>query len=502
MGHYAEVVARARASFNKGITLPTEYRVNQLKAVYQLLDENEDSLVRALVADLHKPLTEGLLAEVETLKIAIKGILQDIHGWVRPEVTERNLFFLFDKSYIFPQPYGVVLIIGPWNYPLYLVVSPLLGAIAAGNCVIIKPSEKAPSLSKVLAQLIPKYLDKECFHVVAGGVTEATELLKERFDYIFYTGSCAAGKIVREAANKYLTPVTLELGGKCPVYVDDDVNIELAVKRILWGKMLNLGQTCAAPDYVLCSKTVEKKFVQIAKEIIFEFFGEDPRKSPDLARLVNDQHFERLLNFLTCGQIALGGSHDAKEKYIAPTILTDVKSTDIVMQEEIFGPILPIVNVNSEEEAIEFINKREKPLAVYVFTSNKAVINKFLISTYSGGMCVNDTVIHLSIDSLPFGGVGMSGMGCYHGKYTFDTFSHKRSVLVRSFNIISKYLGKSRYPPYTSAKTKLLKYCLNVCPNLNLSLFPYFLMFFIGAVSALFLKEVIMIVRTDSERPL
>ncbi|XP_035219298.1 aldehyde dehydrogenase, dimeric NADP-preferring-like [Stegodyphus dumicola] len=498
MANYSEVVKTARNSFNKQLTIPLDFRVSQLKAFYRLLEEHGDELVDAIRKDLRKPLTEALLAEVETTKNQIKGVLYKIHKWAQPEPTETNIILILDKTYIFPQPYGVVLIIGAWNYPFLLVSIPLLGAIAAGNCAIIKPSEKAPATAKALSNLIPQYLHKDCFQVVTGGVPETTALLNERFDYIFYTGSPAIGQKIREASNKYLTPVTLELGGKCPVYVHDDVDMELAVKRIMWGKVLNLGQTCVAPDYVLCSKKTEKKFIQIAKRVLLEFFGEDPETSPDLARIVNAEHFERVIKFLSCGKIAVGGDYDPKEKYIAPTILTDVKEDDCVMQEEIFGPILPIITVNSPEEAINFINKREKPLTLYLFASSKKVLDMFLSSTSSGSMCVNDTMVHLSVDALPFGGVGMSGMGTYQGKYSFDTFSHKRSVLERSLSSFGEYMGKARYPPYNNNKVKILKMFLSKRPNFMPSFLPQLLIFLLGMITAFIIKEIFMIAPNGS----
>ncbi|KAG8191405.1 hypothetical protein JTE90_010581 [Oedothorax gibbosus] len=493
MVQFSEVVNRARNAFNSEITKPLDFRVSQLKAFHKLLEENGDELVKAIRKDLKKPLTEALLAEVETTKNQIKGALYEIHKWIQPEQTETNIILIMDKTYIFPQPYGVVLILGAWNYPFLLISSPLIGAMAAGNCVIIKPSEKAPATAQALTKLFPQYLHEDCFQVVNGDVPETQALLKERFDYIFYTGSPAIGKKIREASNKYLTPVTLELGGKCPVYIDDEVDLDLAVKRIMWGKMLNLGQTCVAPDYILCSKKTEVRFIEIAKKTLEEFFGSNPEASPDLARIVNQQHFERIVNYLGCGKIAIGGDYNHKERYIGPTILTDVKETDPVMQDEIFGPVLPIITVNSPEEAIQFINKREKPLTLYLFTTNKTLLDKFLTSTSSGSMCVNDTMIHLSVDALPFGGVGMSGMGTYHGKYSFDTFSHKRSVLVRSNNCIGEYLGKSRYPPYSSTKIKLLKKILVKRPNLIPSFLPNLLIFLLGMATTLALKELFKI---------
>lgn len=501
MHNYSEVVNTARNAFNREVTKPLDFRIKQLKAFHKLLDENGEEMVAAIRKDLKKPYTEALLVEVEAVKNEIKGVLYEIHNWVKPEKTDSNVILLLDNPFIFPQPYGVVLIIGAWNYPFCLVTLPLMGAIAAGNCAIIKPSEKAPATAKIIADLVPRYLDKECYHVVTGGVPETTALLNERFDYIFYTGSPPVGKKIREASNKYLTPVTLELGGKCPVYLDDEVDMDLAVKRIIWGKMLNLGQTCVAPDYILCSKHTEVRFVEIAKKVLLEFFGSEPENSPDLARIINEQHFERVRKFLECGKVAIGGDYDPKERYIGPTVLTDVKQTDCVMQEEIFGPVLPIITANSPEEAITFINKREKPLTIYLFTSRKGLIDQFLTSTSSGSMCVNDTVVHLSVDTLPFGGVGMSGMGRYHGKYTFDTFSHKRSVLVRSLNVVGEYMGKARYPPYTNTKIQLLKKFLKKRPSIFPSFLPQILIFFLGMITALIVKELLKIAQPNGFHP-
>jgi len=321
----------------------------------------------------------------------------------------------------------------------------------------------------------------------------ATELLAERFDYILYTGNGNVGKIVREAANKNLTPVTLELGGKSPVYIDSTANMDVTVKRLIWAKFINLGQTCIAPDYVLCSKEVESKFVEKARTLIGEWYGNDPQKSPNLCRIVNKRHWSRLHNLLktTEGKTVVGGEMDSDDLYIAPTILTDVSEDEPVMQEEIFGPILPIITVNTVKEAVDFINKREKPLTLYVFSNDKATQEVFKTQTSSGSMVVNDAVVHLSVETLPFGGVGGSGMGAYHGKYTFTTFSHQKAVLVRDFSSIGEYLGETRYPPYQDWKIKRMGLLLKnrKIPEC-LSLLPYLACFVLGIGSTFLFKLV------------
>ncbi|GIY11261.1 aldehyde dehydrogenase family 3 member B1 [Caerostris extrusa] len=366
MTSYSEIVSTARNAFNRDLTKPLDFRIKQLKALYRLLEENGDDLVEAIRKDLKKPKTEALLAEVETTKNQIKGALYQIHEWVKPEQTETNIILILDKTYILPQPYGVVLVIGAWNYPFLLVSSPLLGAIAAGNCVRLpwaRRFERPPTSTS--------------------------------------------------------PPVTLELG----------------VKK---------DRRALLPTTSFCSKRTETRFIEIAKKTLVEFFGDDPELSPDLARIVNNEHFERIVKFLSCGKIAIGGDYDAKEKYIAPTVLIDVKRNGFHHAgKKYFESVLPIIT--------------EKPLTLYLFTSNKNLLKKFEVSTSSGSMCVNDTMVHLSVDTLPFGGVGMSGMGTYMGKFSFDTFSHKRSVLVRSLNVFGEYMGKARYPPYTETKTKILK---------------------------------------------
>lgn len=456
----SEMVATARNAFRSGKTRSITFRETQLKNIIRMCEENRDAITTALRADLKKPKFEATLFEVERLINDTGKLLNNLHEWAKPEPVEKSLVNILDSPEIIREPYGVVLVIGAWNFPFTLTIQPLASAIAAGNCVIIKPSEIAKSIDKLTRELLPKYLDSECYQVYSGGVERTTELLKERFDYILYTGSTSVGRIVHAAANKYLTPVTLEMGGKSPVYLDPSADIEMAAKRIMWGKCMNAGQTCVAPDYLLCNKDTEKKFVREAKKLIRIWYRENENESPDYCRIVADQHMKRIEKLFNSNKdyvVAYGGDFDYTKRYIQPTLLTDIKPDHPLMQEEIFGPILPILTVQNASEAIKFINDREKPLALYIFSKNKDVINLILSNTSSGGVCVNDTLVHAASDSLPFGGVGNSGMGACHGKASFDTFSHKKSVLHINMGWLGETLRSSRYPPYSEDKLKTLK---------------------------------------------
>ncbi|XP_069674375.1 aldehyde dehydrogenase, dimeric NADP-preferring-like [Periplaneta americana] len=480
MSNYSDIVQKARNAFKNGRTRPIAFRERQLKQFLRMCEENADAITEALAKDLHKSKQESVLLELLIIINEVKDILFHLHEWTKPEKPPKSLAFAMDDVLIYKEPYGVVLIMGAWNYPVQLTLLPLVGAIAAGNCAIIKPSEISPATAELVAKLIPKFMDQECFHVVIGGIPETTELLKERFDYIFYTGSTSVGKIVRAAANEYLTPVTLELGGKSPVYIDDSVDMDKTVKRVLWGKCINAGQTCIAPDYILCSKKTQSDFVEKAKQVLKDWYGNNVKDSPDLCRIVSDKHYRRLISLLKNGRVVVGGEMDPSERFIGPTILVDVKPTDPVMQEEIFGPVLPIINVENPSEAITFINSRERPLAFYIFTKNSKVKRTLIESVPCGGICCNDTVMHAGVDTVPFGGVGHSGMGAYHGKYSFDTFTHKKSCLVKNFSSIGEKLGSARYPPYSQEKLGLLKFLLTKRKSWSFKYFPYLFMFVCG----------------------
>ncbi|XP_044253452.1 aldehyde dehydrogenase, dimeric NADP-preferring-like [Tribolium madens] len=453
---FEEVFNTAKTAFSCGKSKPINFRKQQLKALEKFLEECEDEICDAVYKDLRKHRQEVFMGEIDLVKHDLRHTLFELSEWAKPVAPERSLLNLLDGVYIYHDPYGVVLILSAWNYPFMLLLGPLIGAIAGGNCAILKPSELAPESAKVIAKFLPRYLDKDCYQVVLGGIETTTEILKYKFDYIFFTGSTNVGKIIHQAAAKHLTPTTLELGGKSPVYLDESVDILTATRRIIWGKTMNAGQTCISPDYLLCSKEVEDKFLTAARTILDEFYGDDVKVSPHLSKILLDRHYNRLINFIKSSNVVIGGTGDPRTRIIAPTVLTDVKPDDPVMQEEIFGPILPIITVNSPLEAINFINKRDKPLALYVFTNRKDVKELFLNNTSSGALTINDTIMHICTENLPFGGVGCSGMGAYHGKFGFDTFTHKKSVLMRSLGKVAELTQFARYPPYSKSKSEFL----------------------------------------------
>ncbi|XP_068725060.1 aldehyde dehydrogenase, dimeric NADP-preferring-like [Montipora capricornis] len=459
----AEAYKKIKDAFKSGKTRDVEFRRRQLRKLLMLMEENEDEICEALAKDMRKPRMEALLAEYLLVKNDIADALNHLSEWVAPENPEVAIINKMDAVFAIREPLGLALIIGAWNYPIQLTIMPLTGAIAAGNCTIIKPSEISGASAELLEKLIPQYLDEECVAVINGGKEETQCLLNNyKFDKIFYTGGCAVGKLVMQAAAKNLTRVTLELGGKSPCYIDEDSDLEIAAKRISWGKFNNSGQTCVAPDYILCHPNIQPKFISHIKETLFDFYGEDPKESADYARIVNERHFKRLKGLLDGenGKCAIGGETDASENYIAPTILTSVKPTDPIMEDEIFGPLLPIIDVDSLEEAIDFINAREKPLALYIFSNDQSKIQKMMNSTSSGGFVANDTVVHVGVTALPFGGVGNSGMGCYHGKHSFDIFSHKKGCLVKKQNLES--LNSLRYPPYKQQNFEWLRWLTEI----------------------------------------
>ncbi|XP_053922657.1 aldehyde dehydrogenase family 3 member B1-like isoform X1 [Cuculus canorus] len=455
MNPHEGLVSRLRAAWLSGKTRPMEYRVAQLEALGRFLDEKKQDILEATALDMGKPPFEVELSEISICRSELNHTLNNLGTWMKDEHVQKNWVTQLDSAFIRKDPYGVVLIIGPWNYPINLLLVPLIGAIAAGNCAVIKPSEISRNVERLVAETLPKYLDKDCFAVVTAGVEEATRLLENKFDYIFFTGSPSVGRIVMTAAAKHLTPVTLELGGKNPCYVSDNCNVHNVARRVAWGRFFNAGQTCVAPDYVLCSLEMQEKLLPALREAITEFYGPNPQESPNFARIVGDKHFQRVRALLNSGNVAIGGQTDTETRYIAPTVLVDVQQDDPVMQEEIFGPILPIITVASMDDAIAFINARERPLALYVFSSCKKVVNQVLEQTSSGGFCANDTIMHMTLTSLPFGGIGQSGLGRYHGRFSFETFSHPRSALLRGIG--REALNDPRYPPYAARRLPLLR---------------------------------------------
>ena len=427
----AATVARLRKTFATGRTRDIAWRRAQLQALRRLCLEGEPQLVAALQADFSKPPFDTKIAETRAVAREIDHTLPRLARWMRGRRAGVPWALWPGSARIVPEPLGVALVIAPWNYPIQLLLAPLVGVLAAGNCAVLKPSELTPHTSGALNDLVPRYLDNDAVAVVTGGAEASTALLAERFDHIFFTGGARVGRVVMEAAAKHLTPVALELGGKSPCVVAADADLKIAAERIVWGKFLNAGQTCVAPDYVLVERTRHDAFIDALRATIARFFGPDPKTSPDFARIVSEQHAERLAGYLDGGRVVIGGEVDLSSRYIAPTVLADVRADAPVMREEIFGPILPVVAVESVEEAIGFINARDKPLALYLFTGDAGVRERVIGRTSSGGVVVNDVVVHLSVPDLPFGGVGTSGFGRYHGQAGFETFSNLKGVLAR-----------------------------------------------------------------------
>ncbi|WP_369387119.1 aldehyde dehydrogenase family protein [Streptomyces sp. CG1] len=426
----ADIVARLRATFDTGRTKPVAWRTGQLRRLRAMLTERGADLAAALHSDLGKSSTEAYRTEIDFTVREIDHTLDHLEEWLRPEPAPVPAHLGADaKAWTQYDPLGVVLVIAPWNYPAQLLLAPLVGALASGNAVVAKPSELAPATSAALAELIPAYLDTDAVAVVEGGIPETTALLAERFDHIFYTGNGTVGRIVMRAAAEHLTPVTLELGGKSPVFVDQDADLDVVADRLARGKFLNAGQTCVAPDYVLADPETAAALEPALVRAVQAVFGTDPAKSPEYGRIVNERHFDRLSALLGSGRVAVGGDSDRTAKYIAPTVLADVDPKSPVMQEEIFGPILPIVTVAGLDEAIGFINDRDKPLALYVFTESDATRARIAAETSSGGLGHGLPLAHLTVSDLPFGGVGESGMGSYHGRYSIETFSHRKAIL-------------------------------------------------------------------------
>ncbi|NMG06272.1 aldehyde dehydrogenase [Brasilonema sp. UFV-L1] len=449
----ADIIHKQRAFFKTGKTKDINFRLEQLKTLKQAVTEHKEAIISALKADLNKPEFESYATEIGAIQ-EINYAIKHIKTWTKPQKTPVSLQFFPASASIYPEPLGVVLIIGPWNYPFNLIISPLIGAIAAGNCAILKPSELAPNTSRLLSEIIEQSFEPAYITVIEGGVQTSQQLLAEKFDHIFFTGGTAVGKIVMEAAAKNLTPVTLELGGKSPCIVDSDINIKHTARRITWGKFLNAGQTCIAPDYLLVDTKIKENLLNEIQKCLQEFYGENPESSSDYARIINQKHFDRLTHFLKEGKVRIGGETNSSELYIAPTVLEDVSLTDLVMQEEIFGPILPVIEYTNISEAIDLVNSKSKPLALYFFSNNKNLQQQVLQETSSGGVCINDTVIQVAVSSLPFGGVGDSGIGKYHGKSSFDTFSHYKSVLHNSFWLDLKL----RYAPYKDKLSTLKRF--------------------------------------------
>jgi aldehyde dehydrogenase (NAD+) len=449
----AIVKAKLDGYFASGATSSLSWRKRQLNGFLQLLKNEESSIAEALKQDLHKSPEESFITETGYLLKDVKYLLKNVERWMKPKSVGTPMMAMPAKSIIQAEALGTCLVIGAWNYPFQLSLSPMLAAISAGNCVVVKPSELAPATSTLIATLLPKYLDMNAIAVIEGGKEPTTELLSLPFDKIFYTGGEKVGKIVMQAAANYLTPVTLELGGKSPCIIDKNTNLTTTLNRIVWGKLMNAGQTCIAPDYLLVHHSNLDNVVATLKKVIVKQYKKDVAKNRFYGRIITKEHCERLVGYLNGQDVVFGGEHDLEQKFIAPTVVLNPSADSPLMQEEIFGPIIPIISFSGRSDMIAFIKSRAKPLASYLFTEDKEFEQRFVGEISSGSMCINDTSMFMANPELPFGGVGVSGMGRYHGKFGFDSFSHQKSVLIRS----SGFENSLRYAPFNSLKMWVLR---------------------------------------------
>jgi aldehyde dehydrogenase (NAD+) len=451
--HVKIAVEKQREFFMTHQTKDVEFRISQLKQLKRAILTYEDRLYEALWKDLHKSKFESYATEIGLVLTEIGEHIRHLKKWARPRrVFTNQMIHFWSTSTIYQEPYGLVLVIAPWNYPFQLLINPLVGAISAGNCVTLKASEYTPNTAEVMGQMIREFFSPEYISLFGGGREANQALLSHQWDYIFFTGSPLVGKVVMAAAAKNLTPVSLELGGKSPCIVDQDANLKIAASRIVWGKYINAGQTCIAPDYLFVHHSVKDELLSLMKKKIAAYFGEDPKASPDYVRIATVSKTERLAVFLKDADIYAGGEVDLEARYIAPTIMVNVNRDDLIMQEEIFGPILPVMEFHELSEVTHYVNSHPKPLAFYYFSSNAQKQQEMLRTTSSGGGCINEVLMHIANDRLPFGGVGNSGIGHYHGKYSFEVFSHARSIMKKASFIDIPI----RYAPYKD-KIKLVK---------------------------------------------
>jgi len=453
MSNITEIIENQRKYYGTNKTKDIDFRIQKLKQLKKEIKNRENDICNALQKDLGKHPVESYMVEIGMVLDDLGYIIKHVRKWAKKEYHLTPLAQFPSISYQIPESYGVTLVISPWNYPFLLTMQPLIGAISAGNCVVVKPSEFSPNVSDIIKDIIGNVFEKEHVTTILGDKDVCTEILENKFDYIFYTGSTNVGKIVMQHAAKNLTPVTLELGGKSPCIVDKEASLELTAKRIIFGKLLNCGQTCVAPDYILVHKEVKSKFIDYCKMYIEKFLGDNWRDNEEYPKMVNEKHFNRILSLINKDELIYGGESDKENMKIQPTLL-DIKDINSrVMQEEIFGPILPIIEYENLHEAINYINSKEKPLALYLFTNNKGIQERVLKEVSFGGGCINDTIIHLACSKLGFGGVGNSGIGEYHGKYSFKTFSHYKSILKKSVLLDLPM----RYHPYKKINDKLIR---------------------------------------------
>lgn len=452
---FSQEVTRLRNTFNSGKTKSISWRKNQLRSFLHMLKKNRDKFCQAMWEDLHKNPIEGELMEFMQVQNEVVDMLEHLDERSKTEKCKKSMMSILNTLCVRKEPLGLVLIMGAWNYPVILPLQPMVDAIAAGNCVIVKPSEISAATAKVIQDLIPKYLDNDCYTVIVGGPKESNDLItNNRFDLILYTGGSFVGKLVMQAAAKYLTPVILELGGKSPCYIDKSCCLDSTARRLAWGKWTNAGQICVAPDFALCEESMKAPLIAKLKECIKEYYGEDPKQSASYGRIVNLRHLNRLKSLLEGVEVVHGGIVNEEDRYFSPTIVTDISEDALIRQEEIFGPILPIFVVKDLDEAIEFMRSGGKSLQLSIFAKDRTVIDRVLHETSSGGVTVNDVLMQHNELDLPFGGVGDSGMGYYHGSYSYDSFCHKRGYFESG---TPEFAVKSRYPPYSDSKMSLLK---------------------------------------------
>ncbi len=448
-----EIVKNHQQYFLAGASKPLESRIHALKSLQKSLAVHEKQILDALKLDLNKSAFEAYETELGLVREELASTIRHLPKWSRKKRVKTPLMHFLSKSMLYPEPYGTVLIMSPWNYPFQLTMMPLIGAIAAGNCCVLKPSEYAFHTSEMIQKIVEEAFSPELVSVIRGGRAANQSLLEERFDYIFFTGSPAVGHLVMESASRNLTPITLELGGKSPCIVDQTADISLAARRIIWGKCLNAGQTCIAPDYLFVHSDVKEKLIEEMKKTISEFYGVHPELNPDYPKIINEKHFNRLLNLMNDGHCLYGGLFNSKTRQISPTLIDGISAASPIMQEEIFGPLLPILTFENINEVFTFVSSRPKPLALYLFSKNSNDIERTIQTLSFGGGCINDTITHIANAHLPFGGVGESGMGQYHGKRSFDTFTHQKAVLNKSCLVDIPL----RYPPFKNRLSLLRK---------------------------------------------
>ncbi|KAM3940870.1 aldehyde dehydrogenase family 3 member B1-like [Leptodactylus fuscus] len=457
---YEEILKKSREAFLSGKTKSCPFRLEQLQAMVNLLEQHEMDFVGALEKDMHKPRFETILSEISTVKNEAIFAMNNLEQWMAPEPVQKNMTSFLDRCFVQKEPVGVVLIISGWSLPVQLCLIPMVGAVAAGNAVVLKLPETCSHTADLLQTLLPLYLDNNCYQILSGEHIELLEILEHKFDHVFYIGDHKTGRQVMQAAAKHMTPVSLVLGGKNPCYVDKSCDLKEAAHRIAWARFVNAGQNSLAPEYVLCHMNIRNSLIHELEMCISEFYGKNPQDSQHYGRMASLDQYKRVKDFLSCGQVVLGGQTDEGERYIAPTVLIDVKETDPIMKQEILGPVLPILTVETLEEAIQFINKRDRPLAIYVYSSNSQVISEVMQKTSSGSFCSNDSIVQSLYTRLPCGGVGNSGVGIYGGKYSFDTFSHSRACLLR--NTAIECVTYLRYPPYAEKQLHLMQWATSI----------------------------------------